>query len=29
MSSGNYSALFVSILQMKRNEVVFSPTFSG
>ncbi|HHT7857926.1 outer membrane protein assembly factor BamC [Pasteurella multocida] len=25
VSSGNYSALFVSILQMKRNEVVFSP----
>lgn len=25
MSSSNYSALFVSILQMKRNEVVFSP----
>lgn len=25
VSSSNYSALFVSILQMKRNEVVFSP----
>ncbi|MGC6359519.1 outer membrane protein assembly factor BamC [Bisgaard Taxon 45] len=28
VSSGNYSALFVSILQMKRDEVVFSPNLA-